>query len=315
MRIVFFGNSEFSLRVLEKLIIHNFDFLVVTSSDKPAGRGLVKKVGYVKSFCLSKGIPFSHDDKWSEVAKKISDFKPDFYVVASYGKIIPSEILDLLRRERRLNVHPSLLPRWRGPAPIQWTILSGDQKTGVSIALVDEKVDTGDIVFQKEEIVSPDDDFVTLLRLFDMAGEVLPMVMDSIVKGKAEFKKQNESEATWARMIKKEDGFFSFKEDAEMIHRKMRAFLVWPKIYTYIRSERVIVHKTFLLNDWKMVEGKNAGDVVHIDQKGIYVACGEENVRIIILALLQREGRSILSGNDFANGMRIKVGDNILDYV
>lgn len=315
MRIVFFGNSEFSLRVLEKLIVHNFDFLVVTSSDKPAGRGLIKKHGHVKSFCLSKGIDFSHDDEWSEVAKKISDFKPDFYVVASYGKIIPSKILALLTRERRLNVHPSLLPRWRGPAPIQWTILSGDQKTGVSIALVDEKVDTGDIVFQKEEMVSPDDDFLTLLRLFDIAGEVLPMVMDNIAKGRAELRKQDESKATWARMIKKEDGFFTFKEDAETIHRKMRAFLVWPKIYTHIKSERVIVHKTFLLNDQKMGEGKKAGDVIHIDQKGMYVVCGEEKQSIIILSLLQREGRGILSGKDFANGMRIKVGDNILDYV
>lgn len=272
----------------------------------------------VKAFCEKNGVDFCRDDDWQDVRRAILKFEPHFLVVASYGKIIPSDVLNLLDARRRLNVHPSLLPRWRGPAPIQWTILSGDKVTGVSICLVDEKVDRGDIIFQVEERVSDDDDFLTLGRLFDLAGEVVQKVMEDIVENRATFLKQDEARATWARRIRKEDGSFSFRESAEQIHRKMRAFLVWPKIYTYIRSERIIVHRTYLVRNDTSWSSKRAGDVLRIDEKGIYVMCGGEDRHekgVLILSLLQREGGKVLKGKDFANGMRIKVGDNILDDV
>lgn len=304
MRITFFGNSELSVRVLKKLL--GFNILVITSREKPSGRGRTLKSNPVKTFCMQKKINFHHDDDWNSVSKVITEFKPDFLIVASYGRIIPKQVLNLIEIRRRLNIHPSLLPRWRGPAPIQWAILSGDKITGVSICLVDEKVDRGDIVFQKEEKISDDDDFISLGRLFDIGADHLPEVMEKIMRGNASFVKQDESKATWARLIKKEDGFFSFNESAEEIHRKMRAFVVWPKIYTMIRSQRVLIHKTFISEG-----GGRPGDVLKIDDKGIHVVCGEG---VIILSILQREGKNQLSGKDFANGMRIKVGDNILDY-
>lgn len=307
MRIIFFGNSDFSIRVLKKLM--KFDLLVITSQDKPAGRNRVLKPNPVKAFCIQNNLNFLHDNSWDEVSQKILAFRPDFIVVASYGRIISKQVLDLVDIKRRLNIHPSLLPRWRGPAPIQWTILSGDKTTGVSICLVDEKVDRGDIIFQKEEKISDDDDFLTLGRLFDIGAEYLPETMENILRGKSSFIKQDESKATWARLIKKEDGFFSFKESAEMIHRKMRAFVVWPKIYTKIKNQRVIIHKTLISHE--KYPNQKPGDIVKIDDKGIHVAC---NDGIIILSLLQKENKNVLNGKDFANGMRINVGDNILDY-
>lgn len=126
IKIVFFGNSDLSVLVLENLI-NLFQCFVITSQDKPAGRGLELKPNAVKNFCVQNKISFLDTDDWEKIYYTICDFKPDFMIVASYGKIIPKKILSILDQKRRLNVHPSLLPRWRGPAPVQWAILTQEE--------------------------------------------------------------------------------------------------------------------------------------------------------------------------------------------
>ncbi len=330
MNVVFFGNSDLSLIVLKKFLDHRV--LVITSPDKPAGRGLQFQPNPVKSFCIRNSIQFVEDNSWGKVKEKISNFSPDFFVVASYGKIIPKEILELVDEERRLNIHPSLVPRWRGPAPVQWAILSGDKVTGVSIISVSEKVDSGKIFFQKEEPIFEDDNAYTLSsRLFFIAAEVLGGLMEKIIRGEVVPWNQSEEGVVWARAIKKEDGFFSFYESAELIHRKMRAFYIWPKIFTKIKGEIVKVHKTELPKNVRVSYCK-VSQIYKIDERGIWVVCGSENISgsenrkrdmpgfsleedgsIIILSELQREGRKIVSGRDFANGMRLKVGDTLIE--
>ncbi len=307
IKIVFFGNSDLSVLVLENLI-NLFQCFVITSQDKPAGRGLELKPNAVKNFCVQNKISFLDTDDWEKIYYAICDFKPDFMIVASYGKIIPKKILSILDQKRRLNVHPSLLPRWRGPAPVQWAILSQDEKTGVTICTVDEKVDSGYIVLQQEVKISNEDTYLTLSRrLFELGSELLIKSIQDIISGKAKFLDQDESLATWARAIKKEDGFFSFQERSQDIHRKMRAFYVWPKIFTKIKGETVKVYETFL-PDFDF-DGK-PGTIVKINEESFWVLCGDK--KPIAIKKIQRPGRKVVSGKDFVNGLRLEIGDSVI---
>lgn len=310
MRVVFFGNSDVSTVILEKLT-DLADVLTITSSDKPAGRGLKRKPNPVKLFCMKEKLRFvEFDSTWNEVEMKIREFKPDFLVVASFGRIIPESILSLLPERRRINVHPSLLPRWRGPAPVQWTILSGDEETGITICTVVEKPDAGDIIFQERVKLRGNERASELQRkLFELSSRVIPDIIKIITYGEANFVKQDDKRATWARLIKKEDGYFSFSEHAGQIWRKFRAFDVWPKIFTSIKGENVIVHD--MEPDYspteKIPDNAEPGYILGIDEKGIHVLCG--NKTAIFLKKLQRPGRKVMSGKDFANGLRLKKGD------
>ncbi len=307
IKIVFFGNSDLSVLVLENLI-NLFQCFVITSQDKPAGRGLELKPNAVKNFCVQNKISFLDTDDWEKIYYTICDFKPDFMIVASYGKIIPKKILSILDQKRRLNVHPSLLPRWRGPAPVQWAILSQDEKTGVTICTVDEKVDSGYIVLQQEVKISNEDTYLTLSRrLFELGSELLIKSIQDIISGRAKFLDQDESLATWARAIKKEDGFFSFQERSQDIHRKMRAFYVWPKIFTKIKGETVKVYETFL-PDFDF-DGK-PGTIVKINEESFWVLCGDK--KPIAIKKIQRPGRKVVSGKDFVNGLRLEIGDSVI---
>lgn len=307
IKIVFFGNSDLSVLVLENLI-NLFQCFVITSQDKPAGRGLELKPNAVKNFCVQNKISFLDTDDWEKIYYAICDFKPDFMIVASYGKIIPKKILSILDQKRRLNVHPSLLPRWRGPAPVQWAILSQDEKTGVTICTVDEKVDSGYIVLQREVKISNEDTYLTLSRrLFELGSELLIKSIQDIISGRAKFLDQDESLATWARAIKKEDGFFSFQERSQDIHRKMRAFYVWPKIFTKIKGETVKVYETFL-PDFDF-DGK-PGTIVKINEESFWVLCGDK--KPIAIKKIQRPGKKVVSGKDFVNGLRLEIGDSVI---
>jgi len=307
IKIVFFGNSDLSVLVLENLI-NLFQCFVITSQDKPAGRGLELKPNAVKNFCVQNKISFLDTDDWEKIYYAICDFKPDFMIVASYGKIIPKKILSILDQKRRLNVHPSLLPRWRGPAPVQWAILSQDEKTGVTICTVDEKVDSGYIVLQQEVKISNEDTYLTLSRrLFELGSELLIKSIQDIISGRAKFLDQDESLATWARAIKKEDGFFSFQERSQDIHRKMRAFYVWPKIFTKIKGETVKVYETFL-PDFDF-DGK-PGTIVKINEESFWVLCGDK--KPIAIKKIQRPGKKVVSGKDFVNGLRLEIGDSVI---
>ena len=309
MKVVFFGNSDVSTLILRKLVDFA-DVLTITLSDKPAGRGLARKPNPVKLFCMRESIQFVEFTTWDEVGGKIKDFEPDFLVVASFGKIIPKSILSLLPEEMRINIHPSLLPRWRGPAPVQWTILSGDEEAGVSICTVVEKPDAGDIIFQEKVKLHGNEKASELQRkLFEISARVLPDVLKSIISGEAKFVKQKDENSSWARLIKKEDGYFSFSEHAEQIWRKFRAFDVWPKIFTNIKGENVIVHdmEPDYTPQEKIPQNAKPGYILKIDEKGIYVLCGSKTA--ILLKKLQRPGRKVMSGRDFANGLRLKKGD------
>ena len=287
--------------VLEK-IFRVFDVFVITAPDKPAGRGLMKRPNPTREFCLENGIKHEAAESWEEIENVIQSEKPDILVVASYGRIIPKDILDFFERKRRLNVHPSLLPRWRGPAPIHWAILSGDRETGITICTVDEKVDSGDILAQKIVELSQKETYPELEeKLARLGGDLLLEVLQNLDNLTL---KPQEGEVSWARLIKKEDGHFSWSMEASKIERMTRAFCVWPRVWANTKKG------TLFLNKVEVVEGigDEPGKIVSVERKGPCVACGKDG---LLLIEVQRSGKRPMSGKDWLNGERLKVGDKI----
>lgn len=239
--ILFFGTPEFALPALRALIDAGYSIVgVVTQPDKPVGRKRVLTSPPVKVLAERHGIPVyqpDHLDARDFAAGKIP--RADLFVVAAYGKIIPKEILDL-QKYGALNIHPSLLPRWRGPSPIQSAILAGDAKTGVTIMQMDEKMDHGPIVTQQEK---PDDDFATVTypilhnHLAEAGAKLLIETIPKWLSGAITPIPQNETKTTYCKLLTRNDGRIDWTKSAEEIERMIRAFHPWPGTWTIWQSE------------------------------------------------------------------------------
>ena len=296
MKIVFFGSSEFSIKPLKK-IKDKHEVLVVTKPDKPKGRGLKITPNVLKKFAIQEHCTCIDDEN----LESIKEYGADVFVVASYGRIIPKHILDIFTIG--FNIHPSLLPKFRGPAPIQWAILNGDKKTGVTICKVTENIDGGDIIVQKEIEIDQNDTYESLSdKLSQMGSDMILELLDNFGKiGK--FIKQDEKSATWARIIKKEDGKIKWNNDSFQIWRMTRALFPYPKVRTAINGVNTIIHT---VSPTDKITNCEPGTIVNISEDGIEVSTGKGT---IIIKEIQREGGRRIRGYDFANGMRLVKGD------
>ncbi|MDD5032657.1 MAG: methionyl-tRNA formyltransferase [Candidatus Pacebacteria bacterium] len=266
-RIVFFGTPEFSVKILEAMKNACFlPALIITAPDKPKGRGMKMAPSPAKAWaeknCINHIEPSSLK-KDPEIAIKLSEMNPDLFVVASYGKILPKEILDVPRKGT-LNVHPSLLPKLRGASPIQGAILSGEKETGVTIMLMDEKMDEGPILAkQKLEFPIANLRFSELEQeLAEFGGKILTETIPKWLNDKITPQPQDHSQATYTKLIKKEDGEINWSEPAEAIFRKIRAYTPWPGAYTFYNGKRIIIADAEIKNDSLDIkrvkpEGKN----------------------------------------------------------
>ncbi|MBC7326810.1 methionyl-tRNA formyltransferase [bacterium] len=304
MRVIFWGTPHWALYPLEAINEKEELIAVVCQPDKPAGRGLKLQTPPTKEFALSKGIPVFQPDKLKDETfiEKLRELSPDLCVICAYGKYIPPEILDI-PQFGFLNLHPSLLPRWRGADPIRWTILAGDEKTGVTIHYASEKMDAGDIILQKEIPVLPRDTYGSLAeRLFREGTNLLLEAIELIKEGKAPRFPQNESEATYAPLLKSDDFLIDWQAPAEKIDRLVRAGNPTPGAFTFLRGKRLKIW------DCRIVEGKqaNAGEIIGVEREGIRVGCGKD---ALLIRSLQMEGKNSLSGEEFARGYRIKEGE------
>lgn len=244
LNIIFFGTPEFSAIVLQKLIDIGYKpACVVTAPDKPVGRKQELTPTPVKSLIMEHktwNIKILQPEKLdSEFANKLKPNAYDLFIVAAYGKIIPADILKI-PKYGTLNIHPSLLPLYRGPSPIQAVILNGNQKTGVTIMKMDEKMDHGPIVAQRELKIKNQDTFKTLgEKLFDSGAELLIEILPDYIAGKIKPKEQNHKKATYTKIIKKEDGHIDWSKPADYIESQLRAFTPWPGIYTFFNNKRL----------------------------------------------------------------------------
>ncbi|MBI4128440.1 MAG: methionyl-tRNA formyltransferase, partial [Parcubacteria group bacterium] len=230
VRILFMGSSSFGLRILEACREIGDVVGVVTQPARARGRHLAITPSPIVSYAHTHGIPVYQPEhiRSREAVAALRPLAPDFIVVAAYGQIIPEELLRL-PRYGALNVHASLLPRWRGASPIQHAILSGDEKTGVTIICMDEKLDHGPILAQESHALSPADTAESLeAALADLGAALLKKIVPLAAAGRVKPQPQDENIATYAPRLKREDGKIQWEKDAEMIERQIRAFYPWP---------------------------------------------------------------------------------------
>ena len=278
---------------------------VVTQPDRPKGRDLRLSPSPVKVCALEQGVTVLQPERARNASfiEELRKLAPDLIVVIAYGQILPRAILEI-PTQGCLNVHTSLLPKYRGAAPIQWAILEDENETGVTVMKMDEGLDTGDIVAVEKTLIAPEDNASTLHdRLGEIGAELLTRTIPAYVAGKIKPQKQPTEGASYARKIKKEDGRIDWNLPARRIWNMVRAFVPWPVAFTYLPEK----DKTHLLKIWSAVEepGMNGapGTVLRADKSGLVVACGEDALRILTL---QREGGKKLSAPDFVTGHEIK---------
>ncbi len=308
MKIVFFGSPVLALPSLKKLLEtdHSID-LIITQPDRPSGRGKKLMPCLVKKTALDLNIPYYQPLKIrkDEIAlDKIKEIEPDLNVVVAYGQIIPSSII-YLPRYNSLNVHFSLLPKYRGASPVQKALLDGEAKTGITIFELNEKMDEGDILVQEEVNIFPDENAADLeARLAQKGADLLIKAIAQIDKLK--HRKQDHSQATYAPKIRKEDGKVDWTKNSLYIERRVRAFTPWPSAYAFLKDIRIKIHKGRKIEK-EAPPGSSAGEISGIKKEGIEVCCGEGSIYLI--ESLQPENRKRMDAYAFSLGAKIKPGD------
>jgi len=303
-RIVFFGTPEFAIPSLEGLYEKENLVAVVTQTDKPKGRGLKPSPSPVKHWALLKGVKVLEPLKLKDpqFIDNIKNFLPDLIVVCAYGKIFPKELLEI-PKFGCWNIHASLLPKYRGASPINWAILEGEKETGITIMLMDEGLDTGPILLQKKIPILEEDTAITLSqKLAQLGKEAIIEAIELHKKGVLKPLPQPEEGISYAPILKKEDGFFTFEEPAKKIERKTKAFLPWPTAFTYYKNKLL---KVFLAKAIPLKHKEKPGTILDINKDGILVATSEG---VILLKEIQLEGKRKISAYEFACGQRLKKG-------
>jgi methionyl-tRNA formyltransferase len=306
MRIVFMGTPESAVPSLQRLLDDGHEVVAVwTRPDKPAGRGDKMHAPAVKTFALAHGLRIEQPQKikTNESKALFVSYQADLAVVVAYGRILPPEYLSAPHRGC-INVHFSLLPRYRGAAPVNWSIVNGEEKTGVTTMFVQEKLDSGPILLQLETPIGPSETAPELMqRLAESGAELLGETLARL--DAIEPVSQDESRATFAPLLTKATGAIDWTNKAAEIERRVRGFQPWPNAYTHWKSQGLIIWKASAQVD---VENSAApGDVIAAHGDELIVSCGEKTV--LRLLELQLEGKRRLLSRDFLNGTHLKIGD------
>ena len=294
---MFAGTPEFAAQHLKGLIDANIDLIgVITQPDKPGKRGKKQISSPVKSLALANGLTVLQPEKLK--AAHIEDLKPDLVVVVAYGQILKASFLEL-PTYGCINVHASLLPRWRGAAPIQRALLAGDAESGICIMQMDKGLDTGDVLAVEGTQISTEDNSLTLsLKLADLGIPALVKTIREIAKGVSRAQVQSEQGVSYAHKISKTEAHIDWHKSSVIIDRAIRAYYPEPTSYTFLDSLRVKIIKASIIDPTGKV-GK-PGEVLEVSKKGVLVSCGEGTLMIKQLQLPLGKG-SILSGSDILN--------------
>ena len=299
LKIVFAGTPEFAATILKELIDQEREVIAVyTKPDQPSGRGQKLTMSPVKTLALIRRLPVYQPSSLrnSEAVEELRALKPDLWVDVAYGLFLPKEVLTLPRLGC-VNVHPSLLPRWRGAAPIQRALLAGDREGGVSIMQMDEGLDTGAIYLQRSFPIEKND---TSATLFDKAAELSKNLLLEVVKcldaGNIMAYSQGETTTPYAEKLSKEEGKIIWSENAELIERKIRAFNPWPVAYTKIAEQVVRIWEAEICDRETSL---SPGTILQANSNGIVVATGG---RAINLKILQFPGKKPQKVKELLNG-------------
>jgi len=303
MRIVFAGTPEFAVPPLAALCASRHEVVgVLTQPDRPAGRGRKLAMSAVKDFALQQGLPIAQPQtlRSAEGRESLVHWQPDVLVVVAYGLILPVEVLSM-PRFGCLNIHASLLPRWRGAAPIQRAILAGDEYTGVTLMQMDAGLDTGPMLLQRRVAIGADVDSAALhATLAQVGAEALLETLDGLETGTLAAQPQPSSGVTYAAKIDKAEARIDWQHDAIDIARRVRAFRPWPIAETSQRGEQVRIHEAVVIGDAEAgrAAGTVPGTLLGLRADRLLVACGRDCLGI---GVLQRAGRRSVTAREFAN--------------
>lgn len=307
LNLVFCGTPGFAVPTLEKLIEAGFHVhLVVTQPDRPKGRGLELIPSPVKQSALRLGLPITQPDKIKnndEFRAQLTKLKPDAIIVVGYGRLIPQWMLDLPPLGN-INLHASLLPRYRGAAPIQWVIAQGETITGNTTMRIDAGLDTGDILLQRELPIAPDDTAESLSpRLASTGASLMVETLLGLQTGAIHPRPQDNAQATLAPILKKEDGLIDFSRPAAQIFNRLRGFQPWPGAFTRFRGKNVHLWKATPVND------KLHPAEMHFKDNRLLIGCGHASSLEVLE--IQLEGKRRMSALDFVHGHRPQPGEKL----
>lgn len=313
MRLVFCGTPQFAVPTLEHLVAADHSIpLVITQPDRPQGRGMGSSLSPVKQRALELGLAVMQPDRIKnnhELRGQLTALAPEAIIIVAYGRIIPRWMLDL-PRYGNLNLHGSLLPKYRGAAPIQWAIASGDTCTGATVIRIDEGLDTGDVLLMRELPIAPEDTTLTLApKLAAMGAELMLEALAGLAAGALTAHPQDHTRATLAPILTKEDGRIDFERTARQIHDRFRGFQPWPGAYTTFRGKRLTLHACHLTDE----PGTDAQPAtLLVEHTGeLSVHCGHAS--LLVLDEVRIEGKKRVSAADFLNGYQVRTGEKLGD--
>lgn len=308
-KIIFWGTSYFGAKILEYLINADFQpILVVSTPDSPNGRGLKIEASEVKRMAINHGLEVVQPEKLrdSDFLARFEGLKPDLSIVASYGKIIPKQLLEI-PKFGTINVHPSLLPKWRGASPIQSQILSSENEFGTSIMVLDEEMDHGGIISNFQfPIPNGRPTFKELeKKLIEESGKLLIEVLPRILAGEIKPIPQDHSKATFCQMIEKKDGLIDFSESADLIERKIRAFENWPGVWFEKNGKTYKLLEADVFDDQEVLNNKKIGEFF-LNNKDLVVRCFDLG---LLIKKIQPESKKPLAGYEFWCGYQNKISN------
>lgn len=305
MKIVFFGSSNFALPVLEELNTHHEVLAVVTTPDAPVGRSQVLTETPVSALAKDlkiftyKPASLKNNSNFSEELKKLD---ADVFIVVSYGMFLPDEII-AMPPFKAVNVHPSVLPRYRGPTPIQTALLNGDEQTGASIMLLDSEMDHGPLLAQKIINVEPDDNYFTLTdKLAKLSAHLLLDTLEDYRQGRVTPLPQDHAAATYTKIISKQDGKIDWQKSSTQIYNQFRAFYPWPGIWTLWNGKKIKILDCFPA---ELSSESEPGAVL----EGGIISCGQKT--FLKIRSLKPEGKNEMPMADFLNGNKAFVGSRL----
>lgn len=307
MKIVYMGTPDFAVYALESIIEAGYDVAAVfTQPDKAKGRSKALIPTPVKECALKNNIPVYQPEKIreQEYIDILKNINPDCIVVAAYGQILPESILNI-PNYGCINIHASLLPKYRGAAPIERAIIDGEKVTGVTTMYMEKGLDTGDIIGKTEVIIADDDTGETLTaKLADAGAKLIISTLKSLADKTAIRIKQDDSCSTYAAMLNKEMGNIDFSKSASEIERQIRGLIPWPCAYTRIDGKSVKIYKAQVKNIDSAEEHK-PGEIIEVTKKSFTINCGKD---AIIIKNLQPEGKKQMDAASYLNGNKITVG-------
>lgn len=305
MRIVFMGTPEFAVPCLQKLIDCGHEVTgVFTQPDKPQGRKMIMTPPPVKQLAVEKGLTVYQPVKMRDgtALEMLKEADPELVIVVAYGKILPKEILEY-PKYGCINIHASLLPKLRGAAPIQWSVINGFGKTGVTSMQMDEGLDTGDMLLKGEIEIGENETAGELHdRLSVLGADILEKTVNALFKGELSPEKQNHDEFTYAPMLSKELSPIDWSMTAQQVHNKIRGLSPWPSANSKLCGKTVKIHKSILTPE----KGGKAGEVIIADKR-LVVSCGDMNC--IEILTIQAEGKKAMSAADFLRGNAVEKGE------